>query len=78
MVTQFGGQIVRRFGHGDLRIAVLTVHNSWGPAVPEFHESALARNSPAPGSPVLGCFCFLNVTRSCYCSFVLIVSAPLS
>lgn len=35
---------------GDLRIPVLTVHNTWDPAVPAFHEAALLEAVQAAGA----------------------------
>ncbi len=35
---------------GDLRIPVLTVHNTWDPAVPAFHEAVLLQKATAAGA----------------------------
>ncbi len=35
---------------GDLRIPVLTVHNTWDPGVPEFHEGAFAKRVADAGA----------------------------
>jgi pimeloyl-ACP methyl ester carboxylesterase len=35
---------------GDLRIPVLTVHNTWDPGVPAFHEQALLEKASAAGA----------------------------
>jgi hypothetical protein len=35
---------------GDLRVPVLTIHNTWDPAVPLFHETLLRRQVEAAGA----------------------------